>query len=46
MQCTLQLGMDFILAMLLNLEDSSFCNYVNVVWTHCDANVMGSKVVF
>jgi hypothetical protein len=32
--------------MLLNLEDPSSCNYVNVVWTRCDANVIGSKVVF
>jgi hypothetical protein len=46
MYLAIKYGLYFGIVMLLNLEDSSFCNYVNVVWTRCDVNVIGSKVVF
>lgn len=45
MQLAIRYGFYFGIVMLLNLEDPSSCNYVNVVWTRCDANVIGSKVV-
>lgn len=46
MYLAIRYGSYFGIVMLLNLEDPSFYNYVNVVWTHCDANVIASKVVF
>jgi hypothetical protein len=46
MYLAIRYGFYFGIVMLLNLEDPSFCNHLNVVWTPCDGNVIGSKVVF
>jgi hypothetical protein len=46
MYLTIRYGFYFGIVMLLNLEDSTFCNYINVFWICCDANIIRSKVVF